>query len=81
MNRSPATALNSEDPWAFLKPSRRQWLEKSWVGVFRQHLLGKLLIEALEKQFSHRGGRPRKDFRLVLGVLILQQVHDLPLLR
>lgn len=31
----------------------------------------------LAKQFLEKGGRPRKDYQLGLGVLILQQLHDL----
>lgn len=77
MNSSPDSCLSPEDGWSFLEQSRRQWLDKSWAGTFRQHLLEKLPIEALEKQFPDKGGRPRKDFCLVLGVLILQQMHNL----
>jgi hypothetical protein len=77
MNSSLDSSVNPEDVWAFLEQPRRQWLDKSWAGTFRQHLLEKLPIEAMEKRFPNKGGRPRKDFRLVLGVLILQQMHDL----
>lgn len=77
MSNSPDFSSNSADRWSFLEQSRRQWLEKSWAGTFCQHLLEKLPVEALEKVFPDKGGRPRKDFRLVLGVLILQQMHDL----
>jgi len=69
--------LDSEDAWSFLEQTRRQWLERSWAGIFRQHLLPSLPIELLAKQFPDKGGRPRKDYQLVLGVLILQQLHDL----
>ena len=77
MESSPDPLLKPEDAWSFLEASRRQWLEKSWAGTFRQHLLEELPIEALAKVLPKQGGRPRKDFRLILGVLILQQVHDL----
>ncbi|MBD3886286.1 transposase [Phormidium tenue FACHB-886] len=69
---SPAT-----DNWSFLDKSRRQRLEQSWAGTFRTHLLEQLPTTALAQLFADRGGRPRKDYQLVLGVLVLQQLHDL----
>jgi hypothetical protein len=77
MENTDEAVLNSEDAWSFLEPSRRRWLERSWAGTFREHLLPQLPIELLAKQFPAKGGRPRKDYQLVLGVLILQQLHDL----
>jgi DDE family transposase/transposase-like protein DUF772 len=60
-----------------LSTHRRQALEQSWAGVFRDHVLPQLPVEALASCFAHtRRGRPRKDFRLILGVLLLQQLHD-----
>jgi hypothetical protein len=44
--------------------------------VFRQHLLPWVPVEALAACFAQTGGRPRKDFRVMLGVLMLQQLHD-----
>src|SRR5262249_5646356 len=49
----------------------------SWAGVFRQHLQPHLPVEALAACFTKTGGRPRKDSSLMLGILILQQLHDL----
>lgn len=77
MPSSPDTLLNQEDNWAFLDSSRRQWLERSWAGTFRQHLWEHLPTQALAQLFPAKGGRPRKDYRLVLAVLVLQQLHDL----
>src|SRR5262245_52048081 len=60
-----------------LSTHRRRSLEQSWAGVFRDHVLPQLPVEALAACFSRtRRGRPRKDFRLILGVLLLQQLHD-----
>ena len=72
----PAVDL-SDDPWASLTPAHRRLLEHSWAGVFRQHLQPHLPVEALAACFTKTGGRPRKDYALMLGVLILQQLHDL----
>jgi hypothetical protein len=44
--------------------------------VLRQQLLPSLPVEALGACFPQTGGRPRKDFRVMLGALILQQLHD-----
>jgi hypothetical protein len=63
------------DAWAHLDPARRRLLEQSWAGVFRQHLLPSVPVEALAACFPQTRGRPRKDFRVMLGVLILQQLH------
>ncbi|UBF23796.1 hypothetical protein K9N68_18750 [Kovacikia minuta CCNUW1] len=65
------------DNWSFLDKSRRQRLEKSWAGTFRTHLLEQLPTTDLAQLFPTQGGRPRKDYQLVLGVLVLQQLHDL----
>jgi hypothetical protein len=60
-----------------LNTHRRQALERSWAGVFRDHVLPQLPVEALAACFARtKQGRPRKDFRLILGVLLLQQPHD-----
>jgi hypothetical protein len=70
---------NSEcciDTWDFLEPPRRRLLDQSWAGVFRHHVLPSLPVEALASCFTKTGGRPHKDFRLMLGTLILQQLHD-----
>lgn len=71
----PATTL-SGDAWSHLDPARRQLLEQSWAGVFRQHLLPYIPVEALAACLLRTRGRPRKDFRAMPGVLMLQQLHD-----
>lgn len=75
-NQTDPQPLTADD-WSFLDKSRRQQLERSWAGTFREHLLGQLPTAALAQLFKQKGGRPRKDYQLVLGVLILQQLHDL----
>jgi Transposase domain (DUF772) len=68
---------SSGDPWAYLAPAHLRLLEQSWAGVFRQHLQPYLPVAALTACFTKTGGRPRKDGAFILGVLILQQLHDL----
>lgn len=65
------------DLWDHLGPQRRQLLERSWAGVFRECLLRHLPIGELAKHFRDDFGRPSKDLYAAIGALILQQLHDL----
>ena len=65
------------DPWEFLGSQRRRLLDQSWAGVFRDHLLRHLPVRELIPHFRDGLGRPSKDFHVVMGALVLQQLHDL----
>lgn len=65
------------DRWSDLGEKRRRLLERSWAGVFREHLLSQLPVGELCHHFDDRLGRPSKDLHVVIGVLLLQQLHDL----
>ena len=65
------------DPWEYLGPQRRELLEQSWAGVFRDYLLRHLPVKELAASFRDDFGRPSKDLSIALGALILQQLHDL----
>jgi len=65
------------DPWGDLGPKRRQLLENSWAGLFRQEILSELPVAQLARRFRADFGRPAKELHTVLGVLVLQQMHDL----
>lgn len=65
------------DPWGDLGPKRRQMLENSWAGLFRQEILSELPVAQLAQNFRANFGRPAKELPTVLGVLLLQQMHDL----
>lgn len=65
------------DPWGHLGPKRRRLLENSWAGLFRQEILPELPVEQLALCFRGDFGRPAKELHTVLGVLVLQQMHDL----
>ncbi|NOX38938.1 MAG: transposase [Alphaproteobacteria bacterium] len=65
------------DRWSDLGEKRRRLLERSWAGVFRKHLLENLPVDELSHHLDDRLGRPSKDLHVVIGVLILQQLHDL----
>ncbi|MFZ5453924.1 MAG: transposase [Thermodesulfobacteriota bacterium] len=74
--RDPRQALLI-DPWSHLGPRRRRLLEDSWAGLFRREILSELPAEELAASFRTDFGRPAKDLQTVLGVLLLQQMHDL----
>ena len=63
------------DRWFELGDKRRHLLDQSWAGVFRDHLLVELPVEELCSHFHERMGRPSKDMHIVIGVLLLQQLH------
>ena len=65
------------DPWDFLSPKRRRLLDESWAGLFKQEILCELPVSKLASVFHASFGRPTKELHTVLGVLILQQTHDL----
>ncbi len=65
------------DPWKFLSPKRRQLLDESWAGLFQKEILCDLPVSKLARLFHKSFGRPTKELHTVLGVLILQQTHDL----
>jgi hypothetical protein len=65
------------DRWSDLGDKRRRLMERSWAGVFRDHLLVELPVDDLCRHLDERMGRPSKDLHVVIGVLLLQQLHDL----
>jgi hypothetical protein len=68
---------NIFDPWAYLGPKRRNELEDSWAGLFRQKILPELPVDALRKHYHEWNGRPTKELFSMIGLMILQQMHDL----
>ena len=65
------------DRWSYFGDKRRLLMEQSWAGVFRNHLLVELPVDDLCRHLDERMGRPSKDLHVVIGVLLLQQLHDL----
>jgi len=65
------------DPWGHLGPKRRKLLDKSWSGLFQQQILPTLPVEALRKHYDDWNGRPTKELYSMIGLMILQQMHDL----
>jgi hypothetical protein len=65
------------DPWHFLGRKRRRLLNESWAALFREHILCELPVGKVAPFFSDCMGRPTKELYTALGVLVLQQMHDL----
>jgi hypothetical protein len=65
------------DPWDHLGPKRRKLMEQSWAGLFREYILQELPVNKIVPYFTEGFGRPTKELYMALGVIILQQAHDL----
>ena len=69
--------LDMFDPLARFGPHRRERLEKSWARLFREEILPELPVHKLRPFFSESKGAPTKDLYAMLGIALLQQMHDL----
>ena len=65
------------DPWSYLGPKRREALDLSWAGLFQQKILPELPVESLRRHYDDWQGRPTKELYSMMGLMILQQMHDL----
>jgi hypothetical protein len=69
--------LNIIDPWGYLGPKRRQNMDDSWAGLFRREILPELPVAALREYYHDFNGRPTKELSSMMGLMILQQMHDM----
>jgi len=65
------------DPWEYLGPKRRKLMDESWAGLFRKEILNELPVDRIAPFFTAGFGRPTKELYTALGVLVIQQIHDL----
>jgi len=65
------------DPFAHLGGKRRRLLDESWAGVFRNKILHALPVDELRKHYHNKHGRPTNEMFAMVGLMILQQMHDL----
>jgi len=65
------------DPFSHLGPSRRRLLAQSWAGIFRDQILPELPVDELRKYYHETDGRPTNEMYSMVGLMILQQMHDL----
>ena len=77
LHSATAKTNNLFDPWEHLGAKRRNLLDCCWAAVFREQLLDHLPASTLSGHFLESFGRPSKDLHVVLGALVLQQLHDL----
>ncbi len=68
---------NIFDPWGHLGPKRRKLLERSWSGLFQREILPTLPVDILRSHYHEWNGRPTKEIHAMIGLMILQQMHDL----
>ena len=64
-------------PFAYLGPKRLALLESSWAHLFREEILHNLPAEKLFPLYSEHYGRRTKELYAMLGIVLLQQQHDL----
>ncbi len=65
------------DPFPFLGPKRKQRIEASWAKVFREHILPVLPVEKVFSKYDPVMGAPTKELYAMLGLMVIQQMHDL----
>jgi len=65
------------DQFGYLGPKRRRLLDESWAEVFRSEILPELPIDELRKHYHETDGRPTNEMYSMVGLMILQQMHDL----
>jgi hypothetical protein len=65
------------DPFPILGPKRKQRIEESWAKIFREHILPVLPVEKVFSKYNSVMGAPTKELHSMLGLMILQQMHDL----
>jgi hypothetical protein len=68
--------LDIFDPFAFLGPKRKRLMDTSWAKLFRDEILPGLPVDKIFKNYHWAMGRPTKELYAMLGVMILQQMHD-----
>ena len=71
-------SIDGFESWRNIFSSKKlELLEKSWAGIFREHILPLLPAEEIIKLYSSNRGRPTKEVYASIGAVILQQFFDL----
>ncbi len=68
---------NMFDPFPFLGPKRKERIEASWAKIFREHVLTTLPVEKVYSKYDPVLGAPTKELYSMLGLMVLQQMHDM----
>lgn len=64
------------DRFEHLGPKRRGLLDSTWARLFRDEILPYLPVHLLKKHYDPANGRPTNELFSMMGVMILQQMHD-----
>ena len=64
------------DPLARFGPHRKERLKRSWARLFREEILPELPVHKLRPFYSEKKGAPTKDLYAMMGIALLQQMHD-----
>lgn len=64
-------------PFPFLGPKRKARIEASWAKLFREEVLPVLPVHKIHTYYHKSKGAPTKELYAMLGLLLLQQMHDL----
>ena len=68
--------VNIFDPFDYLGPKRKRLIENSWAKIFRDEILPELPVNKLQPFYHSSRGAPTKELYAMLGLMILQQMHD-----
>jgi len=68
--------VNIFDPFDYLGPKRKSLIENSWAKIFRDEILPELPVHKLLPFYHSSRGAPTKELYAMLGLMILQQMHD-----
>ena len=64
------------DPLARFGPHRKERLKRSWARLFREEILPELPVHKLRPFYSEKKGAPTKDLYAMMGIALLQEMHD-----
>jgi len=65
------------DPFPFLGPKRKERIVASWAKLFRELILTTLPVEKVFSKYDPVMGAPTKELYAMLGLMVIQQMHDL----
>jgi len=69
--------LFDHGPFHWLGPKRAKLIEQSWAMIFRETILPNLPVHTLKKYYHSSMGAPTKELAAMMGVMIIQHMHDL----
>ena len=65
------------DQFGHLGPKRLRLLVESWAGIFRSDILPEFPVDELRKHYHETDGRQTNEMYSMVGLMVLQQMHDL----